>query len=172
MKCSAGLQHAFTAGLIDVLRTSESKGDFAFQVISHLPPPKRGESTARNPPGVCKKSPSPGGRYFGRKIRRRKKKNNVGAAFSLRSHPAFGSSLASLVEQRSGAHVLGPTSSLLALENSSRLDSGLSPPRNPLWGAGCDLGLAEGRPGGLLTMSVLATAGAGNRHHLSFMLGK
>lgn len=74
MKCSAGLQHAFTAGLIDVLRASESKGDFAFQVISHLPPPKRGESTARNPPGVCKKSPSPGGRCFGRKIRRRKRK--------------------------------------------------------------------------------------------------
>lgn len=52
MKCSAGLQHAFTAGLIDVLRESESKGGFAFQVVPHLPPLKRGENIAGDLPGA------------------------------------------------------------------------------------------------------------------------
>lgn len=78
-----------------------------------------------------------------------------------------------LVEQRSG--VVAPTSSLLALQKSSGLDSGLSLPGSPLWGTGCDLGLVERLSpcGETSWMSpVLATAGAGNQHHLSFMLGK
>ena len=48
-----------------------------------------------------------------------------------------------LVEQRSGAGAVGPTSSLLALQILSGPDLGLSLPESPLWGAGCDSGLAE-----------------------------
>lgn len=61
--------HAFTAGLSEVLRASENKGDFAFQVIPHVLSLKGVKAGSGIHLGLPRKPPCPSRRHFSGKIK-------------------------------------------------------------------------------------------------------
>lgn len=61
--------HAFTAGLVEVLKASENRGDFTFQVIPHLLPLIGVRVRSGIHLGLPRKTPWPGRRHFSGKMK-------------------------------------------------------------------------------------------------------